>query len=165
MWHTTVRLIIYWTLLISSTRADASLPTPFDTGYNYGLSSTCQTFFSAFLTSTSFQACPSFGFLLTKSNQFNQISRNTTTLAPVLQSVCATTTDQCPSLMKQYASQMTDSKNCGNDLQSNNTIAVATLNDFLSYQPMQSAGCMQDTDGQYCYVKTLRKFTKFFKLQ
>ncbi|KAH8552911.1 hypothetical protein BGW37DRAFT_487675 [Umbelopsis sp. PMI_123] len=148
-------VFIYWNLLISAALANVTLPTPFDTGYNYGLTSSCNAFFSAFLSSASFQACPSFGFLLTKSNQFNQISRNNTALTPVLQALCATTSDQCVSLMQQYATQMVDSKNCGTDIQSNNTIAVATLYDFESYQPMQSAGCLQDTTGEYCYVQAL----------
>ena len=151
-----------WNLLITAALANVTLPTPFDTGYNYGLSSSCDAFFTAFLGSTSFQACPSFGFLLTKSNQFNQISRNNSALTPVLQGLCATNSDQCVSLMKQYATQMTDSKNCGTDIQSNNAIAVAALYDFESYQPMQSAGCLQDTDGQYCYAQALGESITLF---
>ncbi|KAI9284899.1 hypothetical protein BC943DRAFT_360843 [Umbelopsis sp. AD052] len=155
MRHITAYEFMFWNLLITAALANVTLPTPFDTGYNYGLTTSCDNFFTAFLGSSSFQSCPSFGFLLTKSNQFNQISRNSSTLTPVLQGLCATTSDQCVSLMKQYASQMTDSKNCGADIQSNNTIAVATLYDFESYQPMQSAGCLQDTNGQYCYAQAL----------
>ncbi|CAO3693803.1 unnamed protein product [Umbelopsis ramanniana] len=155
MRHIKAYEFMLWNLLITAALANVTLPTPFDTGYNYGLSSSCDAFFTAFLGSTSFQACPSFGFLLTKSNQFNQISRNNSALTPVLQGLCATNSDQCVSLMKQYATQMTDSKNCGTDIQSNNAIAVAALYDFESYQPMQSAGCLQDTNGQYCYAQAL----------
>lgn len=165
MWPTTACLIGFLAFLTASVLADTSLPVPFDTGYNYGLTTSCQSFFSAFLSSPSFQACPSFGFLLTKSNQFNQISRNTTTLQPLLQSICNTSTSQCVSLMQQYASQMVQSSNCQADInKNNNTIAVSTLYDFVSYEPMQSAGCLQDTDGQYCFVKTLRKFSLIFFL-
>ncbi|KAM3584488.1 hypothetical protein VKS41_003299 [Umbelopsis sp. WA50703] len=156
MWPTTACLIGSLALFTTPLLADTSLPTPFDTGYNYGLTTSCQSFFSAFLSSPSFQGCPSFGFLLTKSNQFNQMSRNTSTLLPILQSICNTSTSQCVSLMQQYASQMMESSNCQTDVNNNNTIAVSTLYDFESYQPMQSAGCLEDTDGQYCFVKTLQ---------
>jgi hypothetical protein len=164
MWPTTACLIGSLALFTTPLLADTSLPTPFDTGYNYGLTTSCQSFFSAFLSSPSFQGCPSFGFLLTKSNQFNQMSRNTSTLLPILQSICNTSTSQCVSLMQQYASQMMESSNCQTDVNNNNTIAVSTLYDFESYQPMQSAGCLEDTDGQYCFVKTLRKASSIFFL-
>ena len=53
--------------------------------------------------------------------------------------------------MASLTQQIQLESNCGADLQMQNPMVLQAYNGFVAYQPLYHAGCLTDTDGNYCF--------------
>lgn len=52
--------------------------------------------------------------------------------------------------MNSFAEQLTTEDACAADLKLGNPSVTQALNGLIAYQPLYAAGCMKDSDGNYC---------------
>jgi hypothetical protein len=52
--------------------------------------------------------------------------------------------------MQQYATDIISPDNCGTDYKIGNAMVSQAYNGFLAYQPLYEAGCLRDSQGNYC---------------
>ncbi|KAK4635247.1 hypothetical protein CLAFUW4_01182 [Fulvia fulva] len=136
----------------ASETASFDLPRPFDTsiGNNF-TTTTCPTFFQNFLSNQTLRDCLPFSLLLQTSNSFFTASRSPLRLAQTLNATCSVDFNTCSTLMSQYAQQIQQNSHCGADLEMQNPMVTQAYNGFVSYPTLYHAGCLTDTDGNYCF--------------
>ena len=151
-----------------------SLPHPFDTslGNNFTAPS-CPTFFNNFLNSDDFNNCLPFSLLLQvclfdasidehsttnihqTSSAFFAASQSLPRLTQTLDAACNVNYKQCSSVMSNLAVEIQQDENCGADFQMGNPIVTQAYTGLLAYQPSYHAGCLTDSDGNYCYANAV----------
>lgn len=57
--------------------------------------------------------------------------------------------------MSSLAEEIQSNNNCGEDLQLQNPMVLQAYNGFLAYQPLYHAGCLTDTEGNYCFANAV----------
>ncbi|CAK3893508.1 Hypothetical predicted protein [Lecanosticta acicola] len=143
-------------LQVATQTAMAALPTPFDSslGNNF-TSSTCPTFFQNFLHAQAFRDCLPLSLLLQTSNGFFEASRSLLSVTQTLDATCNVNFGQCSALMSTLAQQVLLPTTCGEDLQMLNPLVTQARNGFLAYASLYHAGCLTDSDGNYCYANAV----------
>ncbi|KAI1622631.1 hypothetical protein EDD37DRAFT_611045 [Exophiala viscosa] len=145
----------------SVTVVTTPLPSPFDTsiGSNFTVSS-CPTFFSTFLSNSTFQSCVPVSLLLQNSNSFFRAERSTTLLTQTLDSACNAPLAICSPLMANLASELIADANCGADYKLQNPLVSQAYAGLLAYEPLYRATCLQDsTSGAYCFAEAVTNTT------
>lgn len=89
------------------------------------------------------------------SNSFFSAERSLVRLTQTLDATCNVDYTQCSALMTSLAQQLQLQSNCGADLQMQNPMVLQAYNGFIAYQPLYSAGCLTDTDGNYCFANAV----------
>ena len=57
--------------------------------------------------------------------------------------------------MAGLAQNIKQSSNCGSDLQMGNPTVVQAYNGFVAYDTLSHAGCLNDSNGSYCYANAV----------
>ncbi|KAK4940523.1 hypothetical protein LTR10_019397 [Elasticomyces elasticus] len=145
----------------SVTVVTTPLPSPFDTsiGSNFTVSS-CPTFFSNFLSNSTFQSCLPVSLLLQNSNSFFRAERSTTLLTQTLDSACNAPLAICSPLMSNLASQLIADANCGADYKLQNPLVLQAHAGLVAYEPLYRATCLRDSgSGAYCFAEAVTNTT------
>ena len=61
--------------------------------------------------------------------------------------------------MSTLAQQIQLQENCGADFAMRNPLVLQAYNGFTAYQPSFHAGCLKDSDGNYCYANAATNST------
>ncbi|KEQ86127.1 hypothetical protein M438DRAFT_270930 [Aureobasidium pullulans EXF-150] len=138
-----------------------ALPRPFDTGLgNNFTTSTCPTFFKAFLSDETFNECVPLSLLLQTSTSFFTVQRSPVRLAQTLSASCSVNFDTCSTLMASLARQIQSPNNCAADLQNQNPVAMQAYDGFVAYQSLYHAGCLLNSEtGAYCFSDAVTNAT------
>ncbi|KAK5111111.1 hypothetical protein LTR62_005310 [Meristemomyces frigidus] len=86
------------------------------------------------------------------SNGFFAAEASPVRLAQTLQASCNVDYPKCASLMSSLAQNIQLNAHCGADLAMQNPTVLQAYNGFLAYQPLYTAGCIQDDGGNYCFA-------------
>ena len=57
--------------------------------------------------------------------------------------------------MASLAQEIQSENNCGADLAMRNPMVTQAYNGFIAYQPLYHAGCLTDSDGNYCFANAI----------
>ena len=57
--------------------------------------------------------------------------------------------------MASLAQEIQSDNNCGGDLGMQNPMVTQAYNGFIAYQPLYHAGCLTDSDGDYCFANAV----------
>ena len=131
------------------------LPTPFDTSLGSNFTSTsCPSFFSSFLTNSTFHSCVPISLLLQNSNSFFRAQRSFTLLTQTLDAACNARLALCSPLMTNLASQLVANENCGQDYRQQNPLVMQAYAGLTAYEPVYRVTCLRDkTTNAYCFTK------------
>lgn len=132
---------------------DTGLPLPFDTslGTNF-TDSTCPTYFSSFLSDSTFLSCLPISLLLQNSLSFFQAARSPTLLKKTLDTSCSASLAVCSPLMSKFAEQLVSQGNCYDDYQRQNPLVMQAYAGLQAYEPLYQATCLKDNrTGEYWF--------------
>lgn len=138
-------------------------PQPFDTTLSTNFTTlSCPSFIQTFVSTSDFQSCHPFSFLLGTSNAFfvsysaaspsNSTSAsfamtpqvaNAATLRQTLDASCAVDVETCSNVMTSLVAELQQSNRCGQDLAAGNAVAVEALQGFQNYEMMRNAACLK----------------------
>ncbi|KAK4574410.1 hypothetical protein LTR86_002172 [Recurvomyces mirabilis] len=136
------------------------LPTPFDSSIGNNFTSpSCPAFFQSFLTDDTFKQCSPLSLLLQTSNGFFTAETSPVRLAQTLDASCSVNYTMCASVMASLAQSIQLTSHCGRDLQMQNPTVMQAYNGLLAYQPIFHAGCLTDSEGNYCFANAVQNKT------
>ncbi|KXL42356.1 MAG: hypothetical protein FE78DRAFT_82752 [Acidomyces sp. 'richmondensis'] len=133
-----------------------SLPRPFDSSLGNNFTSpSCPEFFHSFLTNSSFKDCLPLSMLLQTSNSFFSAEKSPVRLSQTLAATCNVNFTICSNVMASLAEQIQWQSNCGQDFQYQNPVVLQAYNALIAYPPLYHAGCLTDSDGNYCFANAV----------
>lgn len=136
---------------------DTGLPSPFDTslGSNF-TDSTCPTYFSTFLSDSTFLSCLPMSLLLQNSMSFFQAARSPSLLRKTLDTSCSASLAVCSPLMSKFAEQLISQGNCQDDCQRQNPLVMQAYAGLQAYEPLYQATCLKDNaTGAYWFSEAM----------
>ncbi|KAL4739178.1 hypothetical protein BDV11DRAFT_188192 [Aspergillus similis] len=138
---------------ISSSSA-STFPSAFDTSLSNNFTTTsCPTFFTSFLSDSSFTDCHAISMLLRDSTAFFHTLTSAASTSRVLDIACAADVSSCASTLSSFASDLIDDSNCGKDYADGNPLVTNAYVDLITYEPIYRATCLQNPDtSDYCFV-------------
>ncbi|KAL4979468.1 hypothetical protein BDW66DRAFT_127499 [Aspergillus desertorum] len=138
----------------TSSTSTSNFPTAFDTSLSNNFTTTsCPTFFTSFLTDSSFANCHAISALLRDSTAFFHILTSAASTSRVLDIACAADVSSCASTLSSLASDLIDDSNCGKDYADGNPLVTNAYVDLITYEPIYRATCLQNPDtSDYCFV-------------
>lgn len=87
---------------------------------------------------------------LQNSNSFFMASRSVLRITQTLDATCNVALPTCSKLMNAFAIQLKQDGNCGQDLKNQNPVVVEAYDGLVGYEALYRAGCLKDSDGDYC---------------
>ncbi|KAL4780196.1 hypothetical protein BJX76DRAFT_338831 [Aspergillus varians] len=140
--------------LVQRSSSASTLPTAFDTSLSNNFTSdSCPKFFTKFLSDSSFTNCHAVSTLLRDSTGFFHTLTSAVSTSLVLDTACAADVDSCVSTISNFASDLLDDSNCGQDYDDGNPLVTNAYLDMITYEPIYRATCLQDPDtSDYCFV-------------
>ncbi|KAL4758848.1 uncharacterized protein BDW70DRAFT_89990 [Aspergillus foveolatus] len=138
----------------TSSSSGSTFPTAFDTSLSNNFTTTsCPTFFTSFLSDSSFADCHAISMLLRDSTGFFHILTSAASTSRVLDIACAVDVSSCASTLSSLASDLIDDSNCGKDYADGNPLVTNAYVDLITYEPIYRATCLQNPDtSNYCFV-------------
>ncbi|ODN94197.1 hypothetical protein L198_05048 [Cryptococcus wingfieldii CBS 7118] len=146
------------------TSAPSPVPTPLDLSISNVMSSSCMTYLTSLVSSSTFMACLPFSLLLTTSSAYATLvstalsSGNYTHLNELVgyTSSPQPSSDTCESYMEGVMTALTSKSNCASDISSNLAVVKKTKLGVGNYKVMKEAEALVDTDtGSYCYLEAI----------
>ncbi|KAL4967942.1 uncharacterized protein BDV14DRAFT_168720 [Aspergillus stella-maris] len=138
----------------ASSSSTTDFPTAFDTSFSNNFTTTsCPNYFRSFLADSSFTNCHAVSTLLRDSTSFFHTLTSAASTSLVLDTACAADISSCTETMKNFASELLDDSNCGQDYADGNPLVTNAYYDMITYEPIYRATCLQNPDSQnYCFV-------------
>ncbi|KAL4884328.1 hypothetical protein BJY04DRAFT_182207 [Aspergillus karnatakaensis] len=129
-------------------------PTSFDTSLTSNFTTdSCPDFFQKFLSDSTFTDCHAISTLLRDSTGFFRSLLSAATTSRILDIACAADVESCSSTMSDFASDLLDDSNCGQDYKDGNPLVTNAYYNMITYQPIYRATCLQNPDtSNYCFV-------------
>ncbi|KAL2863929.1 uncharacterized protein BJX67DRAFT_232929 [Aspergillus lucknowensis] len=144
-------------LVPRSSSSSSPFPTTFDTSLSNNFTSdTCGDFFNTFLADSTFTNCHAISTLLRDSSSFFHILSSAASTSHVLDIACSADVKSCASAMSNFASDLLDDGNCGQDYADGNPLVTNAYVNMITYEPIYRATCLQSPDTtDYCFVDAL----------
>ncbi|KAL6235663.1 hypothetical protein BDW75DRAFT_209027 [Aspergillus navahoensis] len=141
----------------SSSSSTSTFPTAFDTSLSNNFTTTsCPTFFTSFLSDSSFTNCHAISTLLRDSTAFFHTLTSAASTSRVLDVACAADVSSCASTLSSLAYDLIDDSNCGKDYADGNPLVTNAYVDLITYEPIYRATCLQNPDtSDYCFVDSV----------
>ncbi|KAL4797485.1 hypothetical protein BDV19DRAFT_47358 [Aspergillus venezuelensis] len=138
----------------TASSSTTDFPTAFDTSFSNNFTTTsCPTYFRSFLADSSFTNCHAVSTLLRDSTSFFHTLTSAASTSLVLDTACAADVSSCTETMNNFASELLDDSNCGQDYADGNPLVTSAYYDMITYEPIYRATCLQNPDSQnYCFV-------------
>jgi len=61
--------------------------------------------------------------------------------------------------MSDLANELRWDDNCGYDYDDENALVLQAYNGLIAYQPLYQAGCLKDSEGNYCFADAITNMT------
>lgn len=142
--------------------SSSALPSVFDGNLasNFSTGTSCPTFISNFLADATFKKCYPFSMLLQGSRSMFNAEKSLVSVTQVLDATCAANATFCTGYLKELATNLTSTANCGADYKLGNSVVVQAYLGMMAYQPLYTASCLKDAEtNAYCFGNAITNLT------
>ncbi|ETS76312.1 hypothetical protein PFICI_11699 [Pestalotiopsis fici W106-1] len=140
------------------TASSSPLPSPLDNAIasNFTGNGECQEFITNMLADSTFKSCYPFSMLVQGSLSMFNAEKSLFSITQVLDATCSANVTFCVDYLDQVASNLTETANCADDYEQQNSVVVQAYLGLKGYQPLYSASCLQDADtSAYCFANAV----------
>ncbi|WVQ72629.1 hypothetical protein IAR50_002188 [Cryptococcus sp. DSM 104548] len=146
------------------TSAPSPVPTPLDLSISNAMSSSCMTYLTSLVSSSTFLSCLPFSLLLTTSSAYATLVSTALSSGDYTQLnelVAYTSSPQpsgsvCESYMSGVMTALKSKSNCASDISSNLAIVKKTKLGVGNYKVMKEAEALVNEEtGAYCYLEAI----------
>ncbi|KAF7535234.1 hypothetical protein G7054_g5538 [Neopestalotiopsis clavispora] len=146
------------TTTATRTASSSPLPSPLDNAIasNFTGNGNCQEFITDMLADSNFKSCYPFSMLVQGSLSMFNAEKSLFSITQVLDATCSANVTFCVDYLDKVASNLTDSANCADDYEQQNSVVVQAYLGLKGYQPLYSASCLQDPEtSAYCFANAV----------
>lgn len=140
----------------AASETTSALPVPFDVGFQSNITTGCASFMNDMLSNSTFKTCLPFSLLLQNSNSFFQAEKSLVRITQTLDYSCAANVTTCSRLMSAFASNITSTSTCADDITKENPLILQAKAGLLAYTPLYTASCLHDpSTSSYCFAEAV----------